>query len=125
VALLPSPPSRPADGSSEEDLELQERGKRPKTRARLELGEDGLPNELEIPNADVLAIATLGAARVMKLDATVGSVTVGKDADCILVDGDPLARMTDVRRVVTVVKRGAVVDAVAARAALSIAPEGK
>jgi len=45
-----------------------------------------------------------------------------KDADLILVDGDPLANMRDVRNVVTVVKSGIIVDAVAAQAALSIAP---
>jgi imidazolonepropionase-like amidohydrolase len=75
-----------------------------------------------IPNADVLAIATLGAARVMKLDKTTGSIAPGKDADLIIVDGDPLAKMSDIRNVVTVVKGGMVIDAVAAQGALSIAP---
>ena len=45
----------------------------------------------------------------------------GKDADLVIVDGDPLAKMSDVRNVVTVVKGGVVVDARAAQAALSIA----
>jgi (2Fe-2S) ferredoxin len=78
--------------------------------------------EAGIPNADVLAIATLGAARVMKRDKTTGSIAPGKDADLVIVDGDPLANMRDIRNVVTVVKGGVVVDAVAAQAALSIAP---
>jgi imidazolonepropionase-like amidohydrolase len=78
--------------------------------------------EAGIPNADVLAIATLGAATVMKLDRASGSIAPGKDADLILIDGDPLARMRDVRNVVTVVKGETVIDAVAAQRALSIAP---
>ena len=80
-------------------------------------------SEAGIPNADVLALATLGAAQVMKRDKTTGSVTPGKDADLIIVDGDPLAKMRDIRNVVTVVKGGTVVDAKAAQAALSIAPK--
>ena len=39
--------------------------------------------------AEVLRIATLGAAAVMKLDDTLGSITPGKLADLIMVDGDP------------------------------------
>jgi imidazolonepropionase-like amidohydrolase len=78
--------------------------------------------EAGIPNADVLAIATLGAARVMKLDKKTGSVAPGKDADLILVDGDPLTKMSDIRNVVTVIKGGTLVDAVAVQRALAIAP---
>jgi imidazolonepropionase-like amidohydrolase len=78
--------------------------------------------EAGIPNADVLAIATLGAARVMKRDTTTGSIAPGKDADLVIIDGDPLANMRDVRNVVTVVKSGTVIDAIAAQGALSIGP---
>lgn len=66
--------------------------------------------EAGIPPADVLRIATLGAARVMGRDGEVGSIAPGKLADLVLVDGDPLARISDVRRVATVVKGGAVYD---------------
>ncbi len=81
-----------------------------------------LYSESGIPNANVLAIATLGAARVMKRDGTSGSVAPGKDADLVIIDGNPLAKMRDVRNVVTVVKGGTVIDAVALQAALSIGP---
>ena len=81
-----------------------------------------LYSELGIPNADVLTIATLGAARVMKRDAKSGSILPGKDADLVIVDGDPLARMSDVRKVVTVVKAGTVIDSSAVETALSIGP---
>jgi hypothetical protein len=63
-----------------------------------------------IPAPDVLAIATLGAARVMKRDDERGTVAAGKLADMILVDGDPTKNISDIRRVVLTVKDGAVYD---------------
>jgi imidazolonepropionase-like amidohydrolase len=81
-----------------------------------------LYSESGIPNAEVLSIATIGAARVMKREKTSGSIAKGKDADLVLVDGDPLANMRDVRKVAAVVKSGTVIDAIAAQGALSIAP---
>ena len=61
-----------------------------------------------IPAPRVLQIATLGGARVMKRDSELGSIAPGKLADVILVDGDPSARISDVRKVQTVVKDGVV-----------------
>jgi imidazolonepropionase-like amidohydrolase len=63
-----------------------------------------------IPAPDALRIATLGAARVMKRDRDLGSIAPGKLADLILVDGDPAARISDIRRVVLTVKDGVVYD---------------
>jgi imidazolonepropionase-like amidohydrolase len=63
-----------------------------------------------IPAAEVLSLATLGAARLMKRDRELGSVHPGKAADLVLVDGDPTTRIEDIRRVVTVVKAGIVYD---------------
>ncbi|HEY7213417.1 MAG TPA: amidohydrolase family protein [Thermoanaerobaculia bacterium] len=63
-----------------------------------------------IPATDVLSIATLGAARVMKRDSELGSLAPGKLADMILVDGDPTKNISDIRRVVLTVKDGAVYD---------------
>jgi imidazolonepropionase-like amidohydrolase len=62
--------------------------------------------EAGIPAPKVLQIATLGAARVMKRDKDLGSVSAGKLADFILIDGDPSARIGDIRRVASVVKNG-------------------
>jgi imidazolonepropionase-like amidohydrolase len=61
-----------------------------------------------IPAPKVLQLATLGAARVMRRDSELGSVAPGKLADVILVDGDPSAHMSDIRKVKTVVKDGIV-----------------
>jgi imidazolonepropionase-like amidohydrolase len=49
----------------------------------------------------------------MKHDNERGSITAGKLADLILVDGDPTVKISDIRRVVTVIKDGNVYDAAA------------
>lgn len=64
--------------------------------------------EAGIPAPEVLRIATLGAARVMKHDKDLGTIAPGKLADLILVDGDPTVRISDIRRVVLTVKNGVV-----------------
>lgn len=64
--------------------------------------------EAGIPSADVLYMATLGAARVAKQDRQAGSIVAGKRADLVLVDGDPLERIGDVRRTKLVIKGGAI-----------------
>ena len=62
-----------------------------------------------IPAPEVLRIATLGAAAVMKHDNELGSIAPGKLADLIVVDGDPTARISEIRRVELVVKNGTVI----------------
>ena len=64
--------------------------------------------EAGIPAPEVLRIATLGGARVMKMDGDYGSIEPGKVADLLLVDGDPTARIGDVRKADIVVKGGVV-----------------
>jgi Amidohydrolase family len=61
-----------------------------------------------IPPADVLRLATLGAAKVMKHDQELGSVERGKLADIMIVDGNPVSRIGDIRKVTTVIKDGVV-----------------
>ncbi|HSS75867.1 MAG TPA: amidohydrolase family protein [Thermoanaerobaculia bacterium] len=72
--------------------------------------------------ADALRAATLVPARVMKRDQDLGSVVPGKLADLILVDGDPMARISDIRRVVLTVKDGVVYDPAALYQALAVQP---
>ncbi len=76
----------------------------------------GLDRELELyvqagmsPMAAIQS-ATIVSARVMKLDGELGSVEVGKRADLVLVDGNPLENISDIRRVVSVVKDGRMYD---------------
>ncbi|HKI05521.1 MAG TPA: amidohydrolase family protein [Thermoanaerobaculia bacterium] len=75
-----------------------------------------------IPAPDVLRIATLDAARVMKRDKELGTVAPGKLADLILVDGDPAARIQDIRRVVLTVKDGVIYDPAALYGAVGVGP---
>ena len=73
-----------------------------------------------IPAPEVLRIATLGAATVMHRDDRLGAVAPGKLADLVILDGDPTARISDVRRVRTVVKDGNVFDAKEVAAAIGV-----
>ncbi len=66
-----------------------------------------------IPPAEVLRIATLVPAQVLKREKDLGTIEPGKFADFILVDGDPTKNISDIRRVVRVVKDGRVYDPVA------------
>jgi len=56
--------------------------------------------------AEALRTATTQAAAALRVSDKVGTVTEGKRADLVLVDGDPLARIEDVGNVVTTVRGG-------------------
>lgn len=66
-----------------------------------------------IPNADVLSLATNGAAQVMKMDAEIGTIAPGKLADLIVIHGNPLQSLSDLRNVKTTVKGGTLYDSAA------------
>ena len=61
-----------------------------------------------IPAPNVLQIATITSARVMKQDKDYGSVAVGKVADLAIVAGRPAERITDLRKTEMVVRAGRV-----------------
>jgi imidazolonepropionase-like amidohydrolase len=65
--------------------------------------------------AEALATATIDAARNVKADKRTGSIAVGKEADLLLVDGDPEANIGDLRHVDKVVLDGALLDGDALR----------
>jgi len=50
--------------------------------------------------------ATIVPAQVLKVNNITGSIEVGKQADLIIVDGNPLNRIRDIRNVTTVIKSG-------------------
>ena len=79
--------------------------------------------EAGIPAPEVLRIATIEAAQVMHLDKDFGSVTAGKYADMILVNGDPTKQMSDIRHVDTVIKNGVVYKPAELYPAFGIRPE--
>lgn len=102
-------------------------------KVRVVLGTDALAglmfhHEMElfaragIPNAAILRMATLDPARYMNRAEQVGAVAAGKLADLIIVDGDPLARITDIRNIETTVLRGVVFQSDALYKELGIAP---
>jgi imidazolonepropionase-like amidohydrolase len=63
---------------------------------------------------DAIAGATSLAAQALGLGDRIGAVAPGFEADLIGVDGDPLADITALRRVVFVMKGGKVYKNVAA-----------
>ena len=54
--------------------------------------------------------ATITPAKVMKIDAQYGSVETGKNADIMIVDGNPLENIREIRKVKTVIKDGNIYD---------------
>ncbi|MBJ2173666.1 amidohydrolase family protein [Aureibaculum sp. A20] len=73
-------------------------------------GTDGLPGflyhrELElyeksgIPVAEVLKLATIKSAEITGVAENYGSIEIGKKADLILIDGNPLKNIGDIRKV--------------------------
>ncbi len=75
-----------------------------------------------IPAPKVLQLDTLGAARVMKRDQELGSISPGRLADMILVDGDPSTHISDIRRVITTIKDGVVYQNSALYEAIGVKP---
>jgi len=81
-------------------------------------GTDDLPGftlhrELElyvqagIPAAEVLRLATLGAARLTGRDHQLGAIKPGLLADLVLVDGNPVENISDIRKVELTLRNGA------------------
>ena len=62
--------------------------------------------EAGIPPAKILQMATIEAATLMKHDKELGSLTPGKIADIIVVNGDPTSRIQDIRKIETVIQSG-------------------
>lgn len=89
----------------------------------------GLHRELElyaqagIPNAEVLRLATLTPAEILKRDQDLGTIEPGKLADFIVVDGNPLVNISDIRRVVRVVKDGKVFEPKELYREVGVSPE--
>jgi imidazolonepropionase-like amidohydrolase len=67
--------------------------------------------------AEALATATINPARNVKAADRTGSIVVGKEADLLLVDGDPQKDIGDLRHVDQVMSDGYLMDGNALRAA--------
>lgn len=62
-----------------------------------------------IPNADILRAATANGAQWLNKSADFGTIQPGRRADLIIVDGDPLKDIKDIRKIQIVVKDGRIV----------------
>jgi len=75
-----------------------------------------VPRELELyvqaglTPADAIQTATITPAKVMNMDKYTGSIDEGKKADIIIVDGDPLKNIREIRNVTTVIQGEHVYD---------------
>lgn len=65
-----------------------------------------LLHQAGIPAAETLAMATINAAKMMRMDDKVGSVEAGKLADIVAVDADPIADLSVMMHVSFVMKDG-------------------
>lgn len=64
-----------------------------------------------IPASEVIKIATINGARAFKIEKDHGSIEVGKVADLVVVDGNPVENIRNTRNVRKVVRAGKVYDA--------------
>jgi hypothetical protein len=75
-----------------------------------------------IPNSQVLQDATLMPAQIMKKDADLGSISPNKLADLVLLDADPVADISNIRKVNLTMKDGVIYRPDELNAELGIAP---
>jgi imidazolonepropionase-like amidohydrolase len=66
-------------------------------------------NRLGMAPMDVIVSATSGAAECLRMTKDIGTVEVGKLADLVVLDGDPLANISNIRKIRAVYKEGRLV----------------
>jgi imidazolonepropionase-like amidohydrolase len=77
-----------------------------------------LLNEAGFSPEQVVEIMTLNGARILGIADRVGSVVAGKQADLVVLDGDPTVRPADIRKVALVFRRGVGYDVAALTASI-------
>jgi imidazolonepropionase-like amidohydrolase len=87
------------------------------------LGELEIYERAGIPAPNVLQIATIGSARVMKEEKDYGSIAAGKVADLVIVAGKPATTVRDLRKSETVIRAGRVYATKALYATVGITPK--
>jgi imidazolonepropionase-like amidohydrolase len=75
-----------------------------------------------VPNAKILQMTSIDAARAMRLDKQVGTITRGQRADLAIIDGDPLADMTTIRRVTRTMRAGVLYQSAPLYEAVGVLP---
>ena len=64
---------------------------------------------LNIPNMDILKIATINSARCVGVEKDYGSIEVGKQADLVCLEENPLENISNVRKINKVIQSGKIV----------------
>jgi imidazolonepropionase-like amidohydrolase len=71
-----------------------------------DLGNLELLVEADFTPVEAVKIATLNGAKWLKADDRIGSIAAGKQADLVVIQGDPSSKISDVRNVRIVFKNG-------------------
>jgi hypothetical protein len=75
-----------------------------------------------IPPVKALQIATFNAARLLKRERELGSIAPGKQADFVLVEGNPGEHISDIRRCRLVMKNGVLFKSADVYSAVGVKP---
>lgn len=75
-----------------------------------------------IPAEKVLQLATFGTAEYTGKSKDLGSIKVGKTADMVLVAGDPVQQISNIRKTKLVIKNGVIYDPAKLYKAISVVP---
>lgn len=65
--------------------------------------------KLNIPNMDIFKIATINSARCVGVEKDYGSIEVGKQADLVCLNENPLENISNVRKINRVIQSGKIV----------------
>ena len=65
---------------------------------------------LDISNMDILKMATINSARCVGVEKDYGQIEVGKQADLVCLEENPLDDISNVRKIDKVIKDGVVVQ---------------
>ena len=63
-----------------------------------------------IPTMSVIQAATINAARALGLEKRLGSIDVGKEADILIINGDPVSDIRNLRNIELIMKEGVIYD---------------
>jgi adenine deaminase len=58
----------------------------------------------------VIQAATINAARALGLENRLGSIDIGKEADILIINGDPISDIRNLRNIELVMKEGVIYD---------------
>ena len=64
---------------------------------------------LNIPNMSILKMATINSARCVGVEKDYGSIGVGKQADLVCLNENPLENISNVRKINRVIQSGKIV----------------